>query len=319
MHYRYPPSRIFASVAGGGGALALAGLHLDWVAFVGWWPFAIIGGLLLLAGGYWVWDSSAEERHIRAMAKFARVNKWDFSAETPAFRRVLGSFPFDQGENQRDVASISGVFNKKRCWSFTREYEIGTSDNKKHTERWQVALVEIEYPLRTVDILPDDLLAKFSKSLGGQDIDFESADFNRKWRVMAHDLKYAHDIVHPRMMERLLRDDADGLAIRIEGPAVLCWQWNRHGPGDLARRLGVLTSIARLIPEFVLREFEYEHKKLDEAARKREENAPDWAKTPYALTSGHYTSLGKEEYEEDANDIVAPPSSDPPDDEDRAW
>lgn len=318
MNYRYPPSRIFAGVAGGAGAIAVAGLLLNGMVIVAWWPFGILLGLLLVAGGYWAWEAFAEERHIRAMAKFARVNKWDFAAETPAFRRVLGSFPFDQGENRRDLASISGVFNKRKCWSFTREYEIGTGDDKKRTERWQITLVELEYPLKTVDILPDDLLAKFSKSLGGQDIDFESADFNRKWRVMSRDLKYAHDIVHPRMMERLLRDDADGLAIRVGGPAVLCWQWNRRGPGDLARRLGVLTSVAKLIPDFVLREFEYENNKLDEARRKREANAPGWATTPFALTSGHYTGIGAENYPE-----VTEPGKDqgPPvrDDEDREW
>ncbi|MCJ7826907.1 MAG: DUF3137 domain-containing protein [Demequinaceae bacterium] len=321
MHYRYPPSRIFAGVAGGGGAIALAGLQSDWLLLVGWWPFAIIGGVLALSGGYWIWDAFAEERHLHTMAKFASVNKWEFSIGTPAYlhaSRALHSFPVDQGVNQRDTACISGTYNGRRCSSFTHEYEIGTGDEKRHTERWQITVVELEYPLKTVDILPDDVLAKFAKSLGGQDIDFESADFNRKWRVMARDLKYAHDIVHPRMIERLLRPDADGLAIRVEGRAVMCWRWERRGPADLARRLGVLTSIAKLIPEFVLREFEYEQKKIEEAARKREEDAPDWANTPYALTSGRYTGIGAEDYPDVATDgEKAKPA--PRDDEDREW
>ncbi|MBN2176595.1 MAG: hypothetical protein JW722_02950 [Demequinaceae bacterium] len=318
MHYRYPPSRIFAGVAGTGGAIGWFGLQMDWMYIVGWWPFAIIGGLLLLAGGYWMWDAFAQERHHNAMAKFARVNKWEFSFETPQYRRVFRSYPFDRGMNQRDVACISGTYNGRRCSSFTHEYEIGAGDEKKRTDRWQITLVELDYPLKTVDILPDDTLAKLVKSIGGQDIDFESSDFNKKWRVVARDPKFAHDIVHPRMMERLLRSDAEGMAIRVEGPAVISWRWQRRGPADLARRLGVLTSIAKLIPEFVLREFEYEHRKLEEAARKREENAPDWANTPYALTSGKYTGIGAEDYaEEPANDGEAKPV--PRDNEDRAW
>ncbi len=319
MNYRYPPRRIFAGVAGGGGAIAFTGLQMNWLAIFGWWPFAILGGLFLLAGGYWIWDALAEERHLNAMAKFARINKWDFAPQTRQFYRVYRSFPLNEGTNQRDIACVTGSFNGRRCSSFTREYEVGVSDNKKYIERWQITLVELKYPLATIDILPDDVIAKFAKSIGGQDIDFESADFNRKWRVMARNLKYAHDIVHPRMMERLLRPDAEGLAIRIEGPAVLCWQWERQGPADLARRLGVLTSIAKLIPKFVLREFEYEQKKLEEAARKREENAPDWAKTPYALTSGRYTGIGAEDDEKSVVKGDKRQKFKPGEDEDRAW
>jgi hypothetical protein len=318
MNYRFPPGRVFATLSGAGGAAGYLALHFNWVALAGWWPIVIVFGLIVASVWYWTWDLTAAGRQTNAMAKFANVNKWQFEFETGEYRRVFQSFPFNQGFDPRDVNCISGPFNGRQCSTFTHEYEIGTRNDKNTSnrrERWQITAVKLDYPLQTIDILPDDTLAKSAKLFGGQDIDFESADFNAKWRVVGRNLKYAHDIVHPRMMERLLRPDAEGLAIRIEGPYVLCWQWNRRGPADLARRLGVLTSIAKLIPAFVLREFEYEYKKLAEAQRKREENAPDWAKTPYALTSGKYTGIGAEEYAEEATDTTTRPE----DDEDREW
>lgn len=320
MHYRFPPGRILAGLAGLAGVVGYAALHFNWVLLVGWWPTLIVVGLVAASVWYWVWDLTAASRHANAMAKFARVNGWQFEVGTREYRRVLKSFPFGHGMQPRDVHCIRGTFNGRRCSTFTHEYETGANNDenkRKYTERWQITAVELDFPLQTIDILPDDMLAKSAKFFGGQDIDFESADFNAKWRVVGRNLKYAHDIVHPRMMERLLRPDADGLAIRIEGPYVLCWQWNRQGPAGLARRLGVLTSIAKLIPDFVLREFEYEYKKLAEARRQREENAPDWATTPYALTSGKYTGIGAEDYAEEEGDGGG--GAGPEDDEDREW
>jgi hypothetical protein len=320
MHYRFPPARVFATLSGAGGAVGYFALHFDWILLAGWWPILIVAVLVVFSVCYWVWDLTAASRHANAMAKFAYVNKWQFELETGEYRRVFQSFPFGHGLRPRDINCITGSFNGRRCSTFTHEYEIGTRNDENkpnHKEQWQITAVELEYPLQTVDILPDDVLAKSAKFLGGQDIDFESSDFNAKWRVVGRNLKYAHDIVHPRMMERLLRPDADGLAIRIEGKYVLCWQWNRRSPADLARRLGVLTSVAKLIPDFVLREYEYEYKRLEEARRKREENAPDWAKTPFALTSGKYTGIGAEDYVED--DDGDKPKKAKRDDEDREW
>ncbi len=314
MGYRYSPRNIFGGVVAFVATIAYFGLHLGWLGLVGWWPFALLAGVLGLSIAYWIWDANADERHARAMLKFALLNKWEFVYESGNYRRWFASFPFNLGANDKDLALIRGPFAGQTCATYTHEYEIGKDDEKKRKERWQITLVELPYPLPIVDIVPDDGLAKIEKLLGGMDVDFESVAFNKMWRVKSGNLKYAHDIIHPRMMERLLEYDAEGLAIRIEGKAVLCWQADPHGPEDLARRLSVLTGVAKLIPDFVLREFEYIYKKQDEEARKREENAPDWAKTPYALSSGHYTELGRKLAADEVNEGL-PPMTSRPDDE----
>jgi hypothetical protein len=304
VNYRIDPKHVFIAMAVAAVATTIVILFASGRSDLatGWAYWTIMMAFVLGPGIWWSWDAYAGDGHMRRMAKFAMTNSWQFAPETGEYRRVFGSFPFARGVHERDVAWIAGTYNGRSCASFTHEYEEGSDDEQKRIRRWQITLVELEYPLSTVDILPDDVLAKFEKFFGGMDIDFESADFNEKWRVKAQNLKYAHDIVHPRMMERLLKSDADGLAIRVENAAVLCWQAGRQGPEDLARRLNVLTAVAKLIPEFVLREFEYEWKKLEAARRKREEGAPDWAKTPYALSSGHYTELGKQQYAADAGE-----------------
>lgn len=296
MNYRFSPASVVPGILVGLGFVAYALVRVDFVGISGWWPLALFAVVIVGSIAWWAWDVTVHGRHRRAMDLFvAQTEGWQYAHVGPQYRRRFRAFPFGVGRGARDVDVVCGPYGGFSCASFTHQYEEGKNDEISFPRTWQIDLVELPYPLATVDILPDDELAKFAKLLGGQDIDFESAAFNARWRVKAGDAKYAHDIVHPRMMARLLEFDAEGMAIRIEGSAVYAWSVERRGPENLARRLAVLTSVARHIPEFVYREFKEVHDRLAELERLREENAPAWAKTPGALTSGRYTELGREE------------------------
>lgn len=297
MNYRLSPVGVASAALAVLGLAAYALMRLDIAGATGWWPQAVLAGVVLAFIALWAWDMSVHGRHQRAMLRFARhIEGWEYAPTAPQYRGRFHAFPFGVGRDARAIDLVRGPFSGFSCASFTHQYEEGKEDEIQFPSTWQIDMVELPYPLATVDILPDDLLAKFVKLLGGQDIDFESAAFNARWRVKAGDARYAHDIVHPRMMERLLWFDAEGMAIRIEGAAVYAWAVERRGPEDLARRLSVLTAVARLIPEFVYREFREVHDRLAEEQRQREENAPAWAKTPFALSGGRYTELGRSEY-----------------------
>jgi hypothetical protein len=297
MNYRFSVGNAISATLATMSALAWALLHFDVAHIAGWWPYVLLPAIFLLAAAWGVVDIRSQGEHRRAMARFAEnVEGWDFSPMTLAYRGRLAAFPFGVGRELRDIDAVHGPFDGYPCGSFTHQYEQGKEDEVNAPSSWQIDIVDLPYPLAKVDIVPEDFLAHFAKFLGGRDIDFESAEFNAAWRIKAGDAKYAHDIIHPRMMERLLRADAQGMAIRIEGMAVYAWAANRRGPDELARRLGVLTAVARLIPEFVYREFKEVYDRLADAERQREENAPAWATTPFALSSGHYTDLGRNGY-----------------------
>lgn len=297
MSSRLPSGAVISGALAGLCLVAWGLLHFDVAGVAGLWQYLLLSAAFVLAAAWAICEYRASGEHERAMMRFAdSVEGWEYAPTTLAYRGRLDEFPFGVGRNLRDVDAIRGPFNGFTCASFTHLYEQGKDDEVKVPSSWQLDVVDLPYPLATIDLLPEDLLARFAKFLRGADIDFESAEFNAAWRIKAGDAKYAHDIVHPRMMERLLESDARGTAIRIEASAVYAWRADRRGPDDLARRLGVLTAVARLIPDFVYREFKEVHDRVAEEERKREEAAPGWAKMPFALTSGRYTDLGRDEF-----------------------
>jgi hypothetical protein len=166
------------------------------------------------------------------------------------------------------------------------------SDGNESKEPFQVTLVELPVVLPRLELVPETIAERFLKSLGGGDLDVESHQFNRQWRVLCRDARYAHAVLDPRMIERLVQPDATEIAIRIEGGAVLAWQPGRRGTDTLARRLGVLTAVARRIPEHVVREYrERGELNVPGAERPFPPTAPAWATTPGALTGGKATGI----------------------------
>jgi hypothetical protein len=190
------------------------------------------------------------------------------------------------------VNVLRGSLNGVQCVTFTHHFEIRDDGNRGADHAFQVSLVEIPVVLPRLEVVPEGVAAKFAKALGGRDLDVESHEFNRRWRVLCRDARYAHAVLDPRMVERLLEPDAWELAIRIDGGAVMAWQAGRVGTADLARRLGVLTAVARRIPAHVVRDYQergaHKHSGRD---RPFPESAPGWATTPGALTTGKATGI----------------------------
>ncbi|MDE0572002.1 DUF3137 domain-containing protein [Demequina sp. B12] len=257
-------------------------------------PFAmLLAGVLMLAAGVWMsWDFWMAGRHRDAYATFAREHGWEYAAVTHRYSRRFREFPFDTGRALRQEAVAAGAFNGVQCATFAHVYETRAErDSRPMTIAHQVTLAELDVALPRIDIVPQGVAQTVITALGGRDVDVESHDFNRQWRVIATDARYAHAVLDPRMVERLTWDDVQGYAIRIEGAAVYVWQRGRQGPEDLAARLGIVTAIARRIPDHVLREFRelgYGVGTGDD----RPMRGPDWATQSGVLNSRRYTGIG---------------------------
>lgn len=254
------------------------------------WVIAVIAAAI--GGALWAWRALVAHRHSRELREFALQYGWDYARHAVGYATRFSGYPFGVGTKRRQENLISGVFGERRCATFTHHFEHRTSDDSSIEQDFQITLTELDIPLPRLDLVPESFGSRAWQFLGGSDIDLESAAFNRAWRVLCADRRYAVDVLDPRMMERLLQPDALGYAIRIDGGAVLIWQPDPQGTADLARRLGVVTSIAKRLPAHVVRRYTEveQRRRADEEARLA--NAPTWAKEGGILNSGRYTGIG---------------------------
>lgn len=275
-----------------GGAVALVIFLGRFVTDVAPWAWLFVLVLVLSAGVLWLVDSRQAARQGREFSHFAQTHGWEYVRSSREYNTRFHSFPLDAAAASAQENVLRGSLNGVRCATFTHVRIIRDSRGNESREPFQVTLVELPVVLPRLELVPETVAERFVKSLGGGDLDVESYEFNRRWRVLCRDPRYAHAVLDPRMVERLLQPDALDLAIRFEGGAVLAWQPGRVGTDTLARRLGVLTGVARRIPEHVVREYrERGALNVPGAERPFPPTAPSWATTPGALTGGKATGI----------------------------
>lgn len=211
------------------------------------WPVA----LALVIGVVSVVGSVLYARHREKVCRaWAASTGWVYvGSDQDLVRRWRGQ-PFQRGHSRRASEVMTGSFRGRPATSFRYQYTTGSGKNRA-TFTHHVVAVALPAPLPTIELTYDGVGAKIAKALGGQDIEFESEAFNRVWRVEAGDAKTAHDVVHPRLMERLLAADAYGLSLRIEGRDLLCWAGGGHDLDAIGRYLTVLCDVVDHVPRFV--------------------------------------------------------------------
>lgn len=102
-------------------------------------------------------------------------------------------------------------------------------------------------PLPWLQVYPENLL---TRALG--DITFESDDFNRRFRVLAQDTRFAYDVLNPQNMARMLMDPRYAeFPFRFDGEWLWTWQFEDLGPTLIEDRLRFLADTLAAVPTFV--------------------------------------------------------------------
>jgi hypothetical protein len=65
-----------------------------------------------------------------------------------------------------------------------------------------------------ISIRRENSVDRLASAIGIDDIDFESAEFNSLFRVRSSSKRFAYDLIHPRMMEFILKTCPPGLDIQ---------------------------------------------------------------------------------------------------------
>jgi hypothetical protein len=192
---------------------------------------------------------------------FCRSKGWSFVAEDPTLVDRWTGTPFGQGERRRARQVVSGTDRGRPMVAFDYSYVTSSTDSKgqrsETTHRFAVVALALPTWLPRLQLTPENLLTRAATAIGlDPDIDLESEDFNRRYRVTARQPKFASDVLAPRTMQALLAKPAT--AMRVDGNVLLGWETGRLEPVGLLSRLGTLHSLVDGIPGFVWKDHGYD-------------------------------------------------------------
>ena len=115
---------------------------------------------------------------------------------------------------------ITGQWGGLEVTCFDYHYKTGSGKNES-THTFSGTILRSPIMLKPLRLRREGIFDKIGEFFGVDDIDFESAEFSRKFYVSSPDKKWAYDVIHQRMMEYLLSAPPLNLAF---GPIeVMAW------------------------------------------------------------------------------------------------
>ena len=148
---------------------------------------------------------------------------------------------------------IDGRWGPRRIMAFDYHYSMGPENNAAQIYKtFSAVILESEVPLKDLLIRPETLADKASAFFGFDDIDFESAEFSRKFFVQGTDRQWAYDVIHPRTMDLLM--NSPRFSVQMGGRFVIVWRTDKLSPDQFTQAAGLIAGILDGLPEYVRQE-----------------------------------------------------------------
>jgi hypothetical protein len=217
--------------------------------------FVVLGfGLVALVGflGYLAAKKRREE-----LAALAAQRGWAYTARDDAWAERFEGAPFGLGHNRQAKNVLQGSYDGRGFVAFdfvyhTTETTTGpnnTTSTREQSHDYSVIAISTGAAFPHLRVSPEGMVKRFFGRLTNSDIELESEEFNRAFTVNCDDRKFATDVLHPRMMEYLLRIPDRGW--RFSDRWLLAVRPGSHSIAELDGRLTDLDGILDLVPDFV--------------------------------------------------------------------
>lgn len=210
-----------------------------------WFPliFCIVAGVIAVFA--WI----ASEKRRKALAEFAFANGLEFTGHPGDLHDRYSVFqPFSSGHSRKCSNLIHGRRGEIAWELFDFRYKTGSGKNQT-THHVGVVLAKVPLALPKLRMRPEGIFDKLAAVVGFDDIDFESAEFSRKYHVNSADRKLAYDLIHPRMIEYLLaRPPCDW---QFNGPIILIHRKSHYKPDELPPIMALIEGFIERIPAYL--------------------------------------------------------------------
>lgn len=157
-------------------------------------------GLFLVFVG--VRQDQKRKRLLRAWSRsrglrMKRIKRRGWEKEYPAFNF------FTKGHGRHSPLHLDGTVDGRRVRCVDYRYTTGSGKNRQ-THRYGVVLMDTGCPVVPLHIRREHVFDRVGEFFGHDDIDFESAEFSRKFHVSSADRRWAYDVIHQETMDYLL-------------------------------------------------------------------------------------------------------------------
>ena len=208
--------------------------------------FTVFGVMVAAMFGFAYWS---HKKRTEKWTAWTRARGWTYRGKWPEMVRTFTGGPFGVGSSRSANYGYEGTFDGARAAGFAYQYTTGSGKNRS-THHYHVAFIRIpgaRFP--RLDISRENWGTRTFLS----DIEFEDAEFNREWRVKCDQRRFAHDVVHPRVMRWLTTQPAPRFSeLWFEGDCILVSIRGRLEPEHVDGYLRYLTDWARTLPRFVM-------------------------------------------------------------------
>jgi hypothetical protein len=222
------------------------------IAFV---VFAVVGGVI------WYFSWLASKKRQEAFNALATRHGWRWLDEDDTYVDRWDGEPFGTGSRRRAKNILVGAYCDREILYFDYSYqtESGSGDNRRTTtHNYAVWVVRLPSALPPITVGPEGIFGgRVAGVLGFGDLQTESEDFNRMFKVRCDDHRYGMALIHPRMMEHLM--NVHGLQFRIDGDSLICWQEDHPDVDTITPRLDTLFQTVELVPSFVWKDYGPSH------------------------------------------------------------
>lgn len=213
--------------------------------------FLYIGLVLLIAAGVLIYKIYLSGRRRKELAEWAFRNDLAFSAaKNKSFASRYPAFKcLRRGHTRYAYNIMTGAIAGRVFLGCDYHYATGSGKNR-HDHLFSLVIVKSPILLEPLFVRREKLLDKFADFVGFDDIDFESAEFSRKFFVKSPNKKWAYDIIHPQMMEFLL--SMPEFSFQFDSLSVIIYRDWTFSTTDFEAAVYFANGIFERIPEYVM-------------------------------------------------------------------
>ena len=191
----------------------------------------------------------------KKIATYAESKGWHFTAEKD--KNMSTRFPefkyLRRGHSRYAYNIMHGRHEEQEITAFDYHYVTGHGKSRK-VHNISVFILGSLLSLKPLYIRPENIFDRVSDFFGHDDIDFESAEFSRKFFIKAPDKRWAYHVIHQQMMEYLLL--APTFHIQMDGEHIMLWRNRRFNEQDFDAAFALILGILSRLPEYLKTQLE---------------------------------------------------------------